>query len=75
MKPTVTVYTQKNCNPCNATIKWLQRNEVYHEIVDLDENPDIRDELIAEGFMQTPIVKYGADSWTGFRPSKLMGVK
>lgn len=75
----VIVYSKHYCYPCKATTRRLAQRGVAHTVVNLDDpaNSEIRDELVTEGFRQTPIVEvrdeYGdvADRWSGYNPSSI----
>ncbi len=41
----IQVYGIKNCNKVRDTFKWLKKNDVEYEFVDLKKEPLTRDEL------------------------------
>ena len=67
----VTVYTKPNCVQCDATKRWLTKNDVPFEVKDIYEDQELLDKFIGEGFMSAPIVKTDHETWSGFRISKL----
>ncbi|MFF0546099.1 glutaredoxin-like protein NrdH [Nocardia thailandica] len=68
---TITVYTKPACVQCNATYKALDKVGVSYEVVDISENADARDYVMALGYLQAPVVVAGEDHWSGFRPDRI----
>ncbi|MFE6920890.1 redoxin NrdH [Nocardia sp. NPDC055029] len=68
---TITVYTKPACVQCNATYKALDKAGVDYEIIDISENTDARDYVMALGYLQAPVVVAGEDHWSGFRPDRI----
>lgn len=76
MTASITVYTQTVCQPCRMTKMKLDQLGLAYDVVnvDLPENEAAGDQLRAEGWMATPVVKVeGAptQSWSGYRPDLL----
>ena len=68
---TVTVYTKPACVQCNATYKALDKAGVTYEVVDITENHDAREYVMALGYLSAPVVVAGDDHWSGFRPDRI----
>ena len=68
---TITVYTKPACVQCNATYKALDKVGVEYEVVDISENADARDYVMALGYLQAPVVVSGDEHWSGFRPDRI----
>lgn len=68
---TVTVYTKPACVQCNATYKALDKAGVAYEVVDITENPDAREYVMALGYLAAPVVVAGDEHWSGFRPDRI----
>lgn len=68
---TITVYTKPACVQCNATYKALDKVGVDYDIIDISENDEARDFVMALGYLQAPIVVAGDDHWSGFRPDRI----
>lgn len=68
---TVTVYTKPACVQCNATYKALDKAGVDYEVIDISENDEARDYVMALGYLQAPVVVAGDDHWSGFRPDRI----
>ena len=68
---TVTVYTKPACVQCNATYKALDKQGIDYHVVDITEEPDARDYVMALGYLQAPVVVTESGHWSGFRPDRL----
>lgn len=80
---TIVLYekTRSYCAPCKATSRRLATNGVEPVRVAVDDDSpttrQIVDELKADGFLESPVVKiideHGqyVDSWSGYRPDKI----
>lgn len=72
---TVTVYSQKSCHACHATLRWLASHSVVHSVVDIDAEPGAREQLRALGYTSAPVVVTASgESWSGFRDRLLAGL-
>ncbi len=67
----VTIYSKPNCQPCRATYRSLDKHGVSYEVIDISEDHDARDWLIAEGHQQTPVVVSPIGTWSGYYPDKI----
>ena len=67
----ITVYTKPACVQCNATYRALDKARLDYEIVDISENPEARDYVMALGYLQAPVVVAGEEHWSGFRPDRI----
>ena len=70
----VTVYTKPNCVQCDATKRWLTKNDIPFETKDIMEDPELTQQFVDQGFMSAPVVTTDHDAWSGFRVSKLEGL-
>ncbi|CAM3306573.1 MULTISPECIES: redoxin NrdH [Actinomycetes] len=68
---TITVYTKPACVQCNATYKALDKNGLDYEVVDITEDSEARDYVMALGYLQAPVVVAGDSHWSGFRPDRI----
>jgi len=68
---TITVYTKPACVQCNMTYKALDKVGLAYEVVDISEDADARDYVMAMGYLQAPVVVAGGDHWSGFRPDRI----
>ena len=42
-----------------------------YEVVDITEDSEARDYVMALGYLQAPVVVAGDDHWSGFRPDRI----
>ena len=71
---TITVYTKPACVQCDATKRLLTKLDLEFETVDITENQDAFEMLIAKGFQAAPVVNADDDWWAGFNPEKINGL-
>jgi len=67
----ITVYTKPACVQCNATYRALDKAGIEYDVVDISENSEARDYVMALGYLQAPVVVAGDDHWSGFRPDRI----
>lgn len=68
----VTVYTLPNCIQCDRTKKFLRKEKIRFEEIDLSTNQIARVRVKEEwGFDSAPVVETPFDVWTGFDPKKI----
>ena len=67
----ITVYTKPACVQCNATYKALDKQGLSYDVVDISENPEARDYVMALGYLQAPVVVVDGEHWSGFRPDRI----
>ena len=73
---TVTVYTKPSCQPCRATIRYLNERGIGFEEKDTTD-PAYLVEAKALGYMGAPVVVFvpapgeSVSHWYGFRPDML----
>jgi glutaredoxin-like protein NrdH len=74
---TVTVYSQPHCQPCKATKRWLDKNQVTYTEVDVTTSPEDAEAIRALGFKEAPVVIVSTGDpetdlmWSGFIPDNL----
>ena len=73
----VTLYTKPNCQPCKATKRWLDKNDVVYTVKDVTEDPADLAAVKELGYDGVPvtIVSTGDPEtdimWHGFHPDNL----
>ena len=67
----ITVYSKPACVQCTATTKELDRKGIAYDYVDITQDLDAMDHVMALGYKQAPVVVNGDDHWAGFRPDKI----
>ena len=68
---TITVYTKPACVQCNATYRALDKAGMDYTAVDISEDVEARDYVMALGYLQAPVVVAGDEHWSGFRPDRI----
>ena len=68
---TITVYTKPACVQCNMTYKALDKAGLDYEVVDISEDTEARDYVMALGYLQAPVVVADGEHWSGFRPERI----
>lgn len=73
----ITIYTTSTCAYCETVKKWLGSKGLSYEVVNMDEKPEVRQEIIQlSGAMTVPVTivedEAGSKNITvGWNPSKL----
>lgn len=67
------IYTSNNCMQCTFTKKYMADKAIPYEEINLDDQPEYREVLKAEGLRTNPVLKDedGNTITTGFRPEIL----
>jgi glutaredoxin-like protein NrdH len=68
------VYTKPACVQCEQTKKLLDKNGVKYTVIDITQDQEAYEKVVAMGFMSAPVVISGDDSWAGFRPDKINSI-
>lgn len=72
MSKKVVVYSKPNCVQCNATYRELAKLGVDHTVVDVSQDKEAYEKIIALGYKSVPVVIVDEDShWGGFNSSKI----
>ena len=67
----ITVYSKPQCPQCDATKRWLTKNGTSYIELDITDDPDARDYVMALGYLSAPVVVAGGEHWSVFRPDRL----
>lgn len=68
----ITVYTTPTCAYCSMVKKFLDMNKQPYRLVNLDENPQVRQDLLEKtGAMTVPITEKDGEFVVGWNPAKL----
>lgn len=73
----ITIYTTTTCAYCETVKKWLTSKGLTYTVVNMDENPEIRQEVIKmSGAMTVPIIIVEDESGSkhitvGWNPARL----
>jgi glutaredoxin-like protein NrdH len=66
-----TVYTKPNCVQCEQTKRYMEKNGIEYNTVDITEDQEAFEMVLGLGFRSAPVVITPTDSWSGFRPDKI----
>lgn len=67
----IIVYTKPACPQCDFTKKHLTKNNIEFTAVDITEDAEARETVLALGYSSAPVVVSGDVHFSGFRPDKL----
>jgi len=70
----ITVYTKPSCVQCDATKRHLKKLNIEFATVDITQDQEAYDKIVALGFQAAPVVITDNDSWAGYKPDKLDGL-
>jgi len=66
-----TVYTKPSCVQCDMTKRYMDKNGIPYNTVDITQNQEALDMILGMGFSSAPVVISGELSWAGFQPDKI----
>lgn len=66
-----TVYTKPSCVQCDMTKRYMDKNGIEYNTVDITEDPEALDMILGMGFSSAPVVISGDLAWAGFQPDKI----
>jgi glutaredoxin-like protein NrdH len=67
----VTVFSKPKCVQCAATIRHMKKNKVVHEVINLAEDPEAFEMVMAKGFSSAPVVNANGVWWSGYNPDRI----
>ena len=67
----ITVYTKPACVQCTATYRALDKAGISYDVVDISQDAEARDYVMALGYLQAPVVVAEDSHWSGFRPDRI----
>ncbi|MEV8085698.1 NrdH-redoxin [Pseudarthrobacter oxydans] len=67
---TITDETGRECSNCTATKKAMDRQRITYQVKEMTAME--RDTFRQAGHMAAPVVVTDSDSWSGFRPDKIL---
>ena len=70
---TITDETGRECSNCTATKKAMARQGISYQVREMTAME--RDTFRQAGHMAAPVVVTDSDSWSGFRPDKILTLK
>jgi glutaredoxin-like protein NrdH len=66
-----TVYVKPSCVQCEMTKRYLDKNGIAYNTVDITQDSEALEMVLGMGFSSAPVVISDAGSWAGFQPDKL----
>lgn len=66
-----TVYVKPSCVQCDMTKRYLDKNGVEYNTVDITQDSSALEYVLGMGFSSAPVVISPVGSWAGFQPEKL----
>lgn len=67
----ITVWTLPNCVQCEATKRQMTKLGIRHEVMNLEQHPEMLEEFKAQGLSAAPIVVTDIKKWSGYRHDKI----
>ncbi|WP_225027230.1 glutaredoxin-like protein NrdH [Xinfangfangia pollutisoli] len=67
----ITVYSKPACVQCTATTRALDARGLPYRVIDLTEDAEAMERVMALGYRQAPVVVAGEAHWAGFRPDMI----
>lgn len=66
-----TVYTKPSCVQCDMTKRYMDKNGIAYNTVDITQDPEALDMILGMGFSSAPVVISEKGSWAGFQPDRI----
>lgn len=70
----LTIYSLPNCSQCEMTKKLFNREGLEYKEVMLSEDAEAAKAITDLGYKSAPVVFYGEEHWSGFRPDRIMKI-
>lgn len=67
----VIVYTRSNCQACEGTKRQLEKQGTEFVTVNVEDDLDIAQQLVDEGWRSMPVVKTSETSWSGMNMPRI----
>jgi len=64
----ITLYILPSCVQCYATKKYLEKNNLSYDIVDISKNAEAYSFVKSLGYLGAPVLVSGDRHWSGFKP-------
>jgi len=66
-----TVYTKPACVQCDMTKRYMDKNGIEYNTVDITKDQEALDMILGMGFSSAPVVISDKGNWAGFQPEKI----
>jgi len=67
----VTLYTTPGCVACRQTAKVFEKKGIVFDTLNLEQHPELADQIRSLGYTAAPVVIADDMSWSGFRLNKI----
>ncbi len=68
---TVDLYTQAHCSSCREVERYLESRGVVYMVRNVDAEPVALEEILARGYMTTPVTRIGEQWIAGYKQREL----
>jgi len=65
------VYIKPSCVQCDMTKRYLDKNKIPYDTVDITQDEEALEMILGMGFSSAPVVMSDAGNWAGFQPDKI----
>lgn len=65
------VYTKPNCVQCDMTKRYMDKNGIEYQTVDITKDDKALQMILEMGFQSAPVVISDRGNWAGFQPDKI----
>lgn len=65
------VYTKPSCVQCDMTKRYMDKNGISYDTVDITQDSEALEMILSMGFSSAPVVISDKGSWAGFQPDKI----
>lgn len=69
--PELVLYSKPSCPQCDATKRHFNKLKLDYRVVDISEDETARDYVMDLGHLRAPVVVYGNQHWSGYRPTDI----
>ena len=68
----ITVYKKPNCMQCAYAVKYLEKNNIEFNTIDVTQDEEALNYIkYVLGYQAVPVVVSSTEHWYGFQPDKL----
>ncbi|MFU2164025.1 glutaredoxin-like protein NrdH [Streptococcus pluranimalium] len=67
----ITIFSKNNCMQCQMAKKFLEKEGLSFQEINIDENPEHIEYVKSLGFSAAPVIQAGNVVFSGFQPAKL----
>lgn len=69
------IYTKPNCQPCIATKRQFDKQNIEYEVIDISEDHGALEYILSLGYQQAPVVIAGKQHWSGYKPHLIQALR